>query len=186
MFCFLLVQPEFWINPTQAILKAYDFTDKVVLQKAPVLGIGGSTAVTAILIDGRKLLVANVGDSRAVLCRAGEAIQLSVDHEPKSEKKAIEDRGGFVTTLPGNGFTYACDGNLFFFSVILDVAFASLWYFSGHLLVQQYTYLVHVLHVVIHSARPLHNGIQKFAADHRHMHFHAHSTQYILNADTVY
>jgi hypothetical protein len=109
MFCFLLGQPEFWENPTKAIFKAYEFTDKVVLQKAPDLGIGGSTAVTAILIDGRKLLIANVGDSRAVLCRAGEAIQLSVDHEPKSEKKAIEDRGGFVTTLPGNFFTYTCN-----------------------------------------------------------------------------
>ena len=114
-------QPEFWENPTQAIVKAYELTDKVVLQKAPDLGIGGSTAVTAILIDGRQLLVANVGDSRAVLCRAGEAIQLSVDHEPKSEKRDIENRGGFVTTLPGMGFLVICKFGLSLMPLMLLV-----------------------------------------------------------------
>ncbi|KAJ7297598.1 hypothetical protein O6H91_Y046200 [Diphasiastrum complanatum] len=75
-----------------------------ILKEAPVLGIGGSTAVTAILIDGRQLLVANVGDSRAVLCQAGVAIQLSVDHEPNkpSERGNIEKKGGFVSNLPGD------------------------------------------------------------------------------------
>lgn len=102
LFNTIINQPEFWRNPPVAILKAYEITDNTVLQKAPDLGIGGSTAVTAILINDQRLLVANVGDSRAVLCRAGDAIQLSVDHEPKSEKRCIEDKGGFVTTLPGD------------------------------------------------------------------------------------
>lgn len=66
-----------------------------------VLGKGGSTAVTAILIDGQKLVVANVGDSRAVISRKGVAKQLSVDHEPSKEKSFIESRGGFVSNLPG-------------------------------------------------------------------------------------
>lgn len=99
-----LLQPDFWINPRSAILKAYEGTDTTVLQKAPDLGLGGSTAVTAILINGQRLLIANVGDSRAVLCQNGHAIQLSIDHEPKSEKRSIEDKGGFVTTLPGMSF----------------------------------------------------------------------------------
>lgn len=85
-----------------AILKAYEVTDSIVLQKAPDLGLGGSTAVTAILVNGQRLLIANVGDSRAVLSRDGDALQLSIDHEPKSEKNCIEDKGGFVTTLPGD------------------------------------------------------------------------------------
>lgn len=71
------------------------------MEKAVELGKGGSTAVTAILIDCHKLIIANVGDSRAVISKNGRAVQLSVDHEPSTEKKDIEDRGGFVSNLPG-------------------------------------------------------------------------------------
>ncbi|KAJ8627307.1 hypothetical protein MRB53_020614 [Persea americana] len=63
---------------------------------------GGSTAVTAIFIDGEKLVVANVGDSRAVICGKGVSKQLSVDHEPKKERETIESKGGFVTEAPGD------------------------------------------------------------------------------------
>jgi protein phosphatase 1L len=88
-------------NPVRAIREAYESTDNVILEKASELGVGGSTAVTAILMNGRRLIVANVGDSRAVLCRGGAATQLSVDHEPESEKRLIESKGGFVSVLPG-------------------------------------------------------------------------------------
>ena len=100
-------QSEFSTNPIDAIRKAYELTDNVILQKSSDLGVGGSTAVTAILMNGRRLLVANVGDSRAVLCRGGNAIQLSMDHEPESEKMHIESRGGFVSVLPGT-FSFNC------------------------------------------------------------------------------
>lgn len=70
------------------------------------LGPGGSTAVTAIVIDGKDLWVANLGDSRAVICRNKIAEQLTVDHEPHSERRRIEKQGGFVTTLPGSTFYY--------------------------------------------------------------------------------
>lgn len=32
-----------------------------------------------------KVMVANAGDSRAVLCREGTAVDLSVDHKPEDE-----------------------------------------------------------------------------------------------------
>lgn len=63
---------------------------------------GGSTAVAAILINGVKLLIANVGDSRAISCKNGRAKPLTVDHEPEREKDLIESRGGFVSKKPGN------------------------------------------------------------------------------------
>ncbi|RVW20852.1 putative protein phosphatase 2C 44 [Vitis vinifera] len=66
------------------------------------LGPGGSTAVTAIVIDGKDLWVANIGDSRAVVCERGAANQLTVDHEPDSERRRIEKQGGFVTNLAGD------------------------------------------------------------------------------------
>ena len=46
-----------------------------------ISGIVGSTAVVALLVRGR-LVVANCGDSRAVLCRGGSPpVQLSDDHK---------------------------------------------------------------------------------------------------------
>ena len=65
------------------------------------MGRGGSTAVTAILINGIRLWVANVGDSRAVLSRGGQAIQMTTEHEPNTERGSIENRGGFVSNMPG-------------------------------------------------------------------------------------
>ena len=99
----LIRQSGFWKDPPAAIREAYKTTDDTILDKARDLGPGGSTAVTAILIDNKRLLVANVGDSRAVLSKDGVAQQLSIDHEPgaPSEKGHIEDRGGFVSNMPG-------------------------------------------------------------------------------------
>lgn len=43
----------------------------------------GSTATVALLRDGIELVVASVGDSRALLCRKGKALKLTVDHTPE-------------------------------------------------------------------------------------------------------
>ncbi|EEF44394.1 probable protein phosphatase 2C 58 [Ricinus communis] len=102
LFDNILKEPDFWTDTESAIRRAYHTTDDEILEKAFVLGKGGSTAVTAILINGQKLVVANVGDSRAVICKNGVAKQLSVDHEPSKEKNMIESRGGFVSNLPGD------------------------------------------------------------------------------------
>lgn len=102
LFANILKEEEFWTHPDRAISKAYDKTDKAILSHSPDLGRGGSTAVTAILIDGTKLWIANVGDSRAVVLKGGEAIQLTIDHEPNTERGSIETRGGFVSNMPGD------------------------------------------------------------------------------------
>ena len=97
-------QEEFWTHPDRAITKAYEKTDQAILSHTQ----GGSTAVTDILINGSKLWVANVGDSRAVLLKGGEAIQMSIDHDPNAERGAIENKGGFVSNMPGGSsiFTF--------------------------------------------------------------------------------
>lgn len=43
-------------------------------------------------------MVANAGDCRAVLCRKGEAIDMSQDHRPSyaSERRRVEELGGFI------------------------------------------------------------------------------------------
>jgi len=58
----------------------------------------GTTAIVAVL-QKNKLYVANVGDSRCVLCRNGKAFELSTDHKPEDtdELNRIEKAGAKVT-----------------------------------------------------------------------------------------
>ncbi|RLN35496.1 hypothetical protein C2845_PM03G08410 [Panicum miliaceum] len=115
LFDNILNEPDFdfWTDPMEAIRRAYHRTDRKVLKMKKAdegegkgkgrRRRGGSTAATVILINGETLVVANVGDSRAVLRDAGgTARQLSVDHEPLRERSAIESRGGFVTEIHGD------------------------------------------------------------------------------------
>ncbi|XP_034675338.1 probable protein phosphatase 2C 9 isoform X2 [Vitis riparia] len=102
LFSNILKEEEFWVDPGGSISKAYEKTDQAILANSSNLGRGGSTAVTAILINGRRLWIANVGDSRAVLSKGGQAIQMTTDHEPNTERGSIENRGGFVSNMPGD------------------------------------------------------------------------------------
>lgn len=65
--------------------------------------LSGSTAVVALLTS-EHIIVANCGDSRAVLCRAGRAIPLSFDHKVSSSRR-YGSAGGqlsflFISLLP--------------------------------------------------------------------------------------
>ncbi|XP_054811287.1 probable protein phosphatase 2C 58 isoform X2 [Prosopis cineraria] len=102
LFDNILKQEDFWTETESAVKRAYLITDEKILEQSFELGRGGSTAVTAILINGQKLVVANVGDSRAVISKNGKPKQLSIDHEPSKEKTMIESRGGFVSNIPGD------------------------------------------------------------------------------------
>ena len=70
----------------------------------------GCTAVVCVK-RGDKLVVANAGDSRAVLCRAGKAVPLSFDHKPNQEREVtrIRKAGGFVREANGH---HRVNGNL--------------------------------------------------------------------------
>jgi serine/threonine protein phosphatase PrpC len=62
----------------------------------------GCAAIVAWLLDdGARLVVANAGDSRGVLCRQGSALPVSTDHKPSlpGETARIEKAGGFVNSL---------------------------------------------------------------------------------------
>lgn len=60
----------------------------------------GSTAVI-VLVRGKELYASNAGDSRAILCRGGTAVELSRDHKPESprERSRIENAGGRVSVV---------------------------------------------------------------------------------------
>lgn len=65
-------------------------------------GAVGSTAVVGIICPSH-IIVANCGDSRAVLCRGKLAMPLSVDHKPnrEDEYERIEAAGGKVIDWDG-------------------------------------------------------------------------------------
>ncbi|KAK7501384.1 hypothetical protein BaRGS_00007509 [Batillaria attramentaria] len=58
----------------------------------------GTTATVCLIHDSSELVVAHVGDSRAVLCRKGGAVRLSIDHDPDDpdETERVTKHGGRI------------------------------------------------------------------------------------------
>jgi serine/threonine protein phosphatase PrpC/cold shock CspA family protein len=109
----LKVQPQSRDEKLRLAMRdAYMQTDKDILESSERKKIEqiGSSAITAVVHGNPKiqttplrLVVANVGSSRAVLCRSGEAVALSDDHKPTraDEKKRVERAGGLVLQVKG-------------------------------------------------------------------------------------
>lgn len=82
--------------------RAFRLTDeafyRAVHRADPLEKDAGSTAL-AVLVVGTQVLVANAGDSRAVLSRRGKAIDLSRDHKPScpSERERVRAAGVHAT-----------------------------------------------------------------------------------------
>lgn len=74
--------------------------DEQLLNKAKASrDVAGTTALVAVVYNNQ-LIVANVGDSRGVICDSkGTAIPLSFDHKPQQlkEHRRIKEAGGFIT-----------------------------------------------------------------------------------------
>ncbi|WVZ98837.1 hypothetical protein U9M48_044214 [Paspalum notatum var. saurae] len=79
-----------------------DLACRCELKKPARCDHAGSTAVVAV-VGPSSVVVANAGDSRAVLSRAGVAVPLSVDHKPDrpDELERIQAAGGRVIFWDG-------------------------------------------------------------------------------------
>ncbi|XP_060847220.1 protein phosphatase 1L [Rhopalosiphum padi] len=88
------------INFSKILIDEVLAADKLLIEAAKLTyDIAGSTALI-VLVEGTTLFVANVGDSRGVMCdKKGNAIPLSFDHKPQQmrEKKRIAEAGGFIS-----------------------------------------------------------------------------------------
>ncbi|XP_044444410.1 probable protein phosphatase 2C 37 [Triticum aestivum] len=71
-----------------ALTRSFARADELGASGVPQGTIGGSTAMVALLVHGR-IIVANCGDSRAVLCRAGRAVPLSQDHRVRYSASCV-------------------------------------------------------------------------------------------------
>ncbi|XP_057963588.1 probable protein phosphatase 2C 49 [Malania oleifera] len=92
-----LVDDIFQEEVENSLRKAFLLADLALADDCNVSSSSGTTALAA-LIFGRLLMVANAGDCRAVLCRKGEAVDMSQDHRPiyPSERKRVEELGGYI------------------------------------------------------------------------------------------
>ncbi|XP_020264899.1 probable protein phosphatase 2C 6 [Asparagus officinalis] len=76
--------------------------DDEIISESVAPDVIGSTAV-AVVISGCQIIASNCGDSRAILCRHNQTIQLTVDHKPdrEDELQRIENEGGRVINWQG-------------------------------------------------------------------------------------
>jgi len=77
----------------------------------PFTACGSTAVVAAVDFVSNEVVVANIGDSRALLIRDGKAIALSDDHKPENqiERSRIRNAGGQVIKV---GPCHRVDGNL--------------------------------------------------------------------------
>ncbi|XP_015581392.1 probable protein phosphatase 2C 14 [Ricinus communis] len=81
-------------SKVEAVKAGYLKTDQDFLKQ----GLASGACCVTALIEGQEVVVSNLGDCRAVLCRGGVAEALTKDHraEREDERKRIEDKGGYV------------------------------------------------------------------------------------------
>ncbi|XP_050101797.1 protein phosphatase 2C 7-like [Malus sylvestris] len=100
--CFQRVDDEIGGKVSRGIIESNADASEVSFEPIAPETVG-STAVVA-LVSSSHIIVANCGDSRAVLCRGKQAIPLSVDHKPnrEDEYERIEASGGKVIQWNGH------------------------------------------------------------------------------------
>ena len=70
-----------------------------------MIGNGAGCTANVILITPDKYIIANIGDSRSALCRAGQNVVFSEDHKPENaeEERRITKAGGTIQMGRVNG-----------------------------------------------------------------------------------
>ncbi|XP_057776801.1 probable protein phosphatase 2C 14 isoform X2 [Salvia miltiorrhiza] len=78
----------------KAMMEGYLKTDEEFLKQ----GLSSGVCCVTALIEGNEMVVSNLGDCRAVVCREGTAEAITSDHKPEreDERRRIEDKGGFL------------------------------------------------------------------------------------------
>jgi len=107
--CFFLEALETTADVSTALISAYEQTNRSMRKCDLDAVCSGSTCLTVVVLDG-ELFVANVGDSRAVLCQSESqkltTVTLTTDHRPDvvTERRRLEEAGGRVeATCGANG-----------------------------------------------------------------------------------
>jgi protein phosphatase 1E len=88
----------FAADPCGALGKGVAALDEAFLAVADEEAINGGATACTVLIRGSRLHIAWLGDTQAMLCRAGAPVTLMDAHKPErdDERKRIEGNGGSV------------------------------------------------------------------------------------------
>lgn len=80
------------------IIEGFLATDAQFLETARRKGLTSGTTACVVIIQDRTLYCANLGDSRAVLCRKRKALPLSEDQNTSSvsEQERVVKDGGYI------------------------------------------------------------------------------------------
>jgi len=97
----ILAQPCLVQHPEQALVDSFLALDRdFLVESRKNQWYAGTTAVVCLMMDnGRRVYMANLGDSAAVLSRHGQCVALSSAHKPDrpDEKARIEEANGWIT-----------------------------------------------------------------------------------------
>ncbi|KAL2522028.1 putative protein phosphatase 2C 47 [Forsythia ovata] len=94
---FITEDSQFPNGVKRSVRNAFIKVDHALADAKSLDRSSGTTALTALILEGT-MIIANAGDSRAVLGKRGRAIELSKDHKPDctSERLRIEKLGGVI------------------------------------------------------------------------------------------
>ncbi|KAJ1693680.1 hypothetical protein LUZ63_010378 [Rhynchospora breviuscula] len=94
---FIIEDNHFPHSMHKAIRSAFMKADHALADSISLDHNSGTTVLTALIFE-KTLLIANLGDCRAVLSKRGKAVDMTKDHKPtcKFEKVRIEKLGGTV------------------------------------------------------------------------------------------
>nr|CCA26722.1 protein phosphatase 1E putative [Albugo laibachii Nc14] len=95
---YICAHHDFYSNTRRAFDECFRRVDKEFLAQAAIEKWSAGTTVALVFIRGNKLLTANIGDSRAVVCLGEDALDVIEEQTPgrKDERDRIEQQGGWV------------------------------------------------------------------------------------------
>eukprot|EP00803_Ostreobium_quekettii_P009136 evm.model.scf_558EXC.8 EVM.evm.TU.scf_558EXC.8 scf_558EXC:59871-62527(+) len=93
------------VNITPVLMKSFESADKELLEhlkeKSGVRAAKSGSTATIALVKRDRIIVANVGDSRAVLCRNGAAFDLTTEHRVCGNGTAVQPEIERVKSVGG-------------------------------------------------------------------------------------
>ncbi|XP_069169048.1 uncharacterized protein [Procambarus clarkii] len=100
---YMIQNPQYETNPEAALKHAFHITDTNFVKKASKEKLKGGTTAVVALVREKRLVVAWLGDSQALLVRRRHPVRMVEPHKPELpvERERVEEMGGCVINIQG-------------------------------------------------------------------------------------
>ncbi|XP_050714608.1 proteoglycan 4-like isoform X3 [Eriocheir sinensis] len=100
---YMIQNPQYETNPEAALKHAFHITDTNFIKKASKEKLKGGTTAVVALVREKRLVVAWLGDSQALLVRRRTPVRMVEPHKPELpiERERVEEMGGCVLNIQG-------------------------------------------------------------------------------------